>query len=114
MSFGRPGTGRDWALDGDDAEPIFRQAVELGITSRDTADVYSGGNSEEIVGEAIGSTRAARTWSWLQTLRADGPRLRRPRAVAPSRLQAGGRVAAATGHRLHRPLTPDPPLFLDR
>jgi aryl-alcohol dehydrogenase-like predicted oxidoreductase len=53
MSFGRPGTGRDWALDGDDAEPIFRQAVELGITFWDTANVYSAGTSEEIVGEAI-------------------------------------------------------------
>ncbi|WP_083391261.1 aldo/keto reductase [Parafrankia soli] len=32
MSFGKPNTGRDWALDTDAAEPIFRQAVELGIT----------------------------------------------------------------------------------
>jgi aryl-alcohol dehydrogenase-like predicted oxidoreductase len=53
MSFGRPGTGRDWALDADPAEPIFRQAVELGITFWDTANVYSAGTSEEIVGEAI-------------------------------------------------------------
>jgi aryl-alcohol dehydrogenase-like predicted oxidoreductase len=53
MSFGRPGTGRDWALDADDAEPIFRQAVELGITFWDTANIYSAGTSEEIVGEAI-------------------------------------------------------------
>ena len=53
MSFGRPGTGRDWALDDDAAEPLFRQAVELGITFWDTANVYSGGTSEEITGEAI-------------------------------------------------------------
>ena len=53
MSFGRPGTGRDWALDGDAAEPLFRQAVELGITFWDTANVYSAGTSEEITGEAI-------------------------------------------------------------
>ena len=32
MSFGKPGTGRAWALDGDAADPIFRKAVELGIT----------------------------------------------------------------------------------
>jgi 1-deoxyxylulose-5-phosphate synthase len=53
MSFGRPGTGRDWTLDGDAAEPLFRQAVELGITFWDTANVYSAGTSEEITGEAI-------------------------------------------------------------
>ena len=53
MSFGRPGTGRDWALDADAAESIFRQAVELGITFWDTANVYSAGTSEEITGEAI-------------------------------------------------------------
>jgi len=53
MSFGRPGTGRDWALDSPDAEPIFRQAIELGITFWDTANGYSMGTSEEITGEAI-------------------------------------------------------------
>jgi aryl-alcohol dehydrogenase-like predicted oxidoreductase len=53
MSFGRPGTGRDWALDADAAEPVFRQAVELGITFWDTANIYSTGTSEEITGEAI-------------------------------------------------------------
>jgi aryl-alcohol dehydrogenase-like predicted oxidoreductase len=53
MSFGRPGTGREWALDDDAAEPLFRQAVELGITLWDTANIYSGGTSEEITGQAI-------------------------------------------------------------
>ena len=53
MSFGKPGTGRDWALDADAAEPIFRQAVALGITLWDTANGYGAGTSEEITGEAI-------------------------------------------------------------
>src|SRR5712691_23023 len=53
MSFGKPGAGRDWALDADAAEPIFRQAVELGITLWDTANGYSACTSEEITGEAI-------------------------------------------------------------
>jgi aryl-alcohol dehydrogenase-like predicted oxidoreductase len=53
MSFGRTGAGRDWALDDDAAEPLFRQAVELGITLWDTANIYSGGTSEQITGEAI-------------------------------------------------------------
>jgi 1-deoxyxylulose-5-phosphate synthase len=53
MSFGRPGTGRDWVLDTDAAEPLFRQAVESGITFWDTANVYAAGTSEEITGEAV-------------------------------------------------------------
>ena len=43
----------EWALDDEAAEPIFRQAVELGITFWDTANVYGCGTSEEIVGRAI-------------------------------------------------------------
>ena len=42
-----------WTLDDEGAEPIFRQAIELGITFWDTANVYGGGTSEEIVGRAI-------------------------------------------------------------
>ena len=53
MSFGRPGTGRDWALDDEAAEPLFRQAVELGVTFWDTANVYGYGTSEEITGRAL-------------------------------------------------------------
>jgi aryl-alcohol dehydrogenase-like predicted oxidoreductase len=53
MSFGKPGPRRVWALDSDAAEPIFRQAVELGITLWDTANVYGAGTSEETTGEAI-------------------------------------------------------------
>ncbi|WP_288025984.1 aldo/keto reductase [Arthrobacter sp.] len=53
MSFGAPGTGRDWTLDDAAAEPIFRQAVDLGITFWDTANVYGRGSSEEITGRAI-------------------------------------------------------------
>jgi aryl-alcohol dehydrogenase-like predicted oxidoreductase len=54
MSFGDTSRGfNEWALDDDAAEPIFRQAVELGITFWDTANVYGYGTSEEIVGRAI-------------------------------------------------------------
>ena len=53
MSFG-DGSRLPWAtLDDDQAEPIFRQAIELGITFWDTANIYSYGSSEEIVGRAI-------------------------------------------------------------
>jgi aryl-alcohol dehydrogenase-like predicted oxidoreductase len=54
MSFGDTSRGfSEWALDDAAAEPIFRQAVELGITFWDTANVYSAGSSEEIVGRAL-------------------------------------------------------------
>jgi 1-deoxyxylulose-5-phosphate synthase len=54
MSFGLTSRGfNEWALDDDAAEPIFRQAVELGITFWDTANVYGYGSSEEIVGRAL-------------------------------------------------------------
>jgi 1-deoxyxylulose-5-phosphate synthase len=54
MSFGEADRGvQRWALDDEAAEPIFRQAVELGISFWDTANAYSHGSSEEIVGRAI-------------------------------------------------------------
>lgn len=54
MSFGDNSRGfSQWALGDDAAEPIFRQAVELGITFWDTANGYGLGSSEEIVGRAV-------------------------------------------------------------
>jgi aryl-alcohol dehydrogenase-like predicted oxidoreductase len=54
MSFGDTSRGfNEWALDDTAAEPIFRQAVEAGITFWDTANAYGYGTSEEIVGRAI-------------------------------------------------------------
>ncbi|GID94179.1 aldo/keto reductase [Amorphoplanes digitatis] len=54
MSFGDAAAGlHRWTLDEDAAAPFFRQAVELGVTFWDTANVYQGGTSEEFVGRAI-------------------------------------------------------------
>ena len=55
MSYGDPTTERahEWALADDVAQPFFRQAIELGITFWDTANVYKAGTSEEVVGRAI-------------------------------------------------------------
>lgn len=52
MSFGDT-SQMPWALDDGGAAPIFRQAVESGITFWDTANIYAYGTSEEIVGRAI-------------------------------------------------------------
>jgi aryl-alcohol dehydrogenase-like predicted oxidoreductase len=54
MSFGDSSRGNHaWSLDEASSEPLFRQAVELGITFWDTANIYSLGSSEEIVGRAL-------------------------------------------------------------
>jgi aryl-alcohol dehydrogenase-like predicted oxidoreductase len=55
MSYGDPTTpnAHPWSLVEEEAQPYFRQAVELGVTLWDTANVYQLGTSEEIVGRAI-------------------------------------------------------------
>ncbi|MEO7447466.1 MAG: aldo/keto reductase [Humibacillus sp.] len=54
MSFGEPQRGNhSWTLDEETSRPLLRQAVEAGITTFDTANVYSDGSSEEIVGRAL-------------------------------------------------------------
>jgi aryl-alcohol dehydrogenase-like predicted oxidoreductase len=54
MSFGDPNRGtHEWSLGLDEARPFFRQAIEAGITTFDTANVYSLGSSEEITGTLL-------------------------------------------------------------
>jgi aryl-alcohol dehydrogenase-like predicted oxidoreductase len=53
MSFGTDERAHGWALDDEAAAPVFRAAVEGGVTFWDTANVYSGGSSEEVTGRAI-------------------------------------------------------------
>ena len=47
LTFGSP-QWRPWVLDLSLARPLFHRAVELGINFFDTADTYSGGESEKI------------------------------------------------------------------
>jgi 1-deoxyxylulose-5-phosphate synthase len=54
MSYGDPQRGNHaWSVGLDDSRPFFKQAVELGITTFDTANVYSLGSSEEITGTLL-------------------------------------------------------------
>jgi 1-deoxyxylulose-5-phosphate synthase len=54
MSYGDPARGsHPWTLPEDDSRPHLQRAVELGINFWDTADEYSDGSSEEIVGRAL-------------------------------------------------------------
>ncbi len=59
MSYGAPATGElkpgshAWALDEKQSEPFFRQALDSGINFFDTANVYSAGASEEVLGKFL-------------------------------------------------------------
>ncbi|MET7804018.1 aldo/keto reductase [Micromonospora chersina] len=54
MSYGEPSRGgHPWSLPEQESRPFIQQALELGVTFFDTANVYSDGTSEEIVGRAL-------------------------------------------------------------
>lgn len=53
MTYGGPSERWPWALSEDDSRPFIRKALELGINFFDTADMYSYGESEKIVGKAL-------------------------------------------------------------
>ena len=50
MSFGNT---EDWMVEIEKARPIMKRALDLGVNFFDTANVYSNGRSEEIVGELL-------------------------------------------------------------
>jgi aryl-alcohol dehydrogenase (NADP+) len=52
MTYGSP-NWRDWVLGEEESRPFIKKALEAGINFFDTADVYSTGRSEEIVGKAL-------------------------------------------------------------
>jgi aryl-alcohol dehydrogenase (NADP+) len=54
MTYGISDRGAHaWTLDEEKSRPLIKQAIELGINFFDTANVYSDGTSEEIVGRAL-------------------------------------------------------------
>lgn len=59
MTYGAPASGepkpgrQPWALNEEEAQPFFRQALEAGINFFDTANVYSSGASEEVLGRFL-------------------------------------------------------------
>ena len=54
MTYGVPNRGKHpWTLDEHSSRPLIKQALELGINFFDTANSYSDGTSEEIVGRAL-------------------------------------------------------------
>jgi aryl-alcohol dehydrogenase-like predicted oxidoreductase len=59
MTYGSPATGElkggshAWALNEEQSQPFFRQALDLGINFFDTANVYSNGDSEKVLGNFL-------------------------------------------------------------
>jgi len=54
MTYGDPGRGHPvWSLDEETSRPLIRHALEVGINFFDTANMYSYGSSEEILGRAL-------------------------------------------------------------
>ena len=53
MTYGTPTDRWPWALNEEQSRPFIQKALELGINFFDTADVYSAGKSEEVVGKAL-------------------------------------------------------------
>jgi aryl-alcohol dehydrogenase-like predicted oxidoreductase len=60
MSYGGPTERWPWALDEETSRPFIKHALELGINFFDTANVYSNGRSEEILGKALGDFAGSR------------------------------------------------------
>jgi len=52
MSFGSP-DWRDWILDEEASQPLLRMALDAGVNFIDTANVYSSGVSEEVIGRFL-------------------------------------------------------------
>ena len=52
MTYGTP-KWRPWVLDEEQSRPFLKRALELGVNFFDTADMYSLGASEEVVGRAL-------------------------------------------------------------
>src|SRR5215470_10117837 len=55
MNFGQPGRGHqgDWTLSLDEARPLFKAALDMGLFYFDCADVYGLGACEEVVGALL-------------------------------------------------------------
>lgn len=85
MNFGVPGRGHqgDWTLAIDDARPIMKKALDLGLFYFDCADVYGLGASEEVVGALL--RELAPRERYVVTTKVAGPMGRNPNLGGLSR-----------------------------
>ncbi len=89
MTYGAPATGElkggrhPWSLDEEESEPFLRQALDLGINFFDTANVYSSGASEEVLGRFL--KRSARRESVVVATKVHGVMRNEPNGRGLSR-----------------------------
>ena len=98
----------NWLTHGDQVEEqaaadCVRAALDEGITTFDTADVYAGGRAEEVLGRALQGVRRESLEIFTKVYWPTGPG-RNDRACPVSTSSSPPRVAAAAGDRLRRPL----------
>src|SRR5882724_10762694 len=111
MSYGVPDQGNlAWSIGEEESRPFIKRALEGGINFFDTANRYSLGNSEQILGRAIKDFArrdevviATKVYGRMRP----GPNWRR--AVAQGDLCRDRRQPDPARHGLHRPLS-DPSL----
>src|ERR1700732_1969353 len=111
MSYGGGNRGNHaWSLGEEESRPFIKRALEAGINFFDTANRYSLGNSEEILGRAIGDfARRDEVVIATNSLRPHAPWPQWRRAVAQGDLCRDRRQPDPARHGLHRPLS-DPSL----
>ena len=118
MTYGSPATGKPlpgrqpWALNEADSQPFLRQALDLGINFFDTANVYSGGDSEIVVGRFLkANTRREAIVLATKVHSVDARRAQRPRPFRKAILFELDQSLQRLADRLRRPLS-DPSLGL--
>jgi 1-deoxyxylulose-5-phosphate synthase len=98
MSYGEAARGgHPWALDEETARPFYGQALDAGINFFDTANVYSGGTSEEFLGRALRDLAVNRDEVVIAT-KVNGPMRKGPNSVGLSRKA----ILAEVDHSLQR------------
>ncbi len=113
MSFGVPERGdHPWTLPEEPSRKIIRQAVDLGINFFDTANAYSDGTSEEIVGRALKDfTRREEVVIATKVFFPMSPAPERRRSFAQGHIHRDRCQPETTRNRLRGPV-PNPPLGL--
>jgi aryl-alcohol dehydrogenase (NADP+) len=98
MTYGESARGgHPWALDEESSRPFYVQALEAGINFFDSANVYSGGTSEEFLGRALRDLGVNRDEVVIAT-KVNGPMRKGPNSVGLSRKA----ILAEVDHSLRR------------
>ena len=89
----------------DEVRRLIDLVADAGVNLIDTADVYSAGGSEALIGEAMGGKREARHADRHQGAILDGQRAERPRSFALAFDRGLRSEPEAAAHRRDRPLS---------